>query len=254
MTDKVKKFIEENIYLIDTEEFNKLYENAKSLSIMGGFQWGLADEIGELSATLRQCEIYPEKYLDNIPISFLFKDTSLEQFTVPSHIKTVGHNAFGLCGNLKYIEISYGVERIDFEAFCGCGKLEAIALPESIIEIGNNAFRECINLTNVKLSKNLTVIPQGAFCGCSSLPYVTLEEGITTVEQQAFYGCRNLTKISLPESLTKIESHAFSGCSSLSIIKYSGTKAAWRKIRKSNAWRTSTNIIVHCTDGDITLK
>lgn len=251
MTDKVKQFIEENAYLIKTEEFDKLYENAKSLSMM---EWGLSTELGELSAILRHCEIYPENYLDNIPVSFLFGDSSLEQFTVPSHIKTIGHNAFGSCSNLKQLEISYGVKIIDFEAFFGCEKLETVILPDSIIKIGPNTFRECLRLKNVNLSKNLTVIPQGAFCDCSSLPYITLEEGIVTVEQQAFYGCRNLIEISLPESLTNIESHAFYGCDNLSSIEYDGTKTAWRKIRKGTSWRTAKNIIVHCIDGDITLK
>ena len=113
------------------------------------------------------------------------------EVVIPSEIEgipvtIIGEKAFYECWQLKSVNISDNVTRIDAFAFCYCKGLTTVNIPDSVERIGLDAFGFCSSLESIKLSDSLT-----------------------NMEDYAFYGCKKLTSIEIPKSLTYIGSFAF---------------------------------------------
>ena len=59
--------------------------------------------------------------------------------------------------------------------------------------------------------------------------------------------------LSRPKTVTSIGANAFGSCTNLTEITYNGTTAQWDSITKGKLLEYNKSVIVHCTDGDITL-
>ena len=73
------------------------------------------------------------------------------------------------------------------------------------------------------------------------------------IGKSAFSYCSNLTTITIPTTVISIGASAFGSCTSLTEITYNGTTAQWDSITKGKLLEYNKSVIVHCTDGDITL-
>lgn len=59
---------------------------------------------------------------------------------MPNNVTYIGSEAFYQCSELSYVEISNGVEIINYSTFAECNKLTDIVIPSNIIFIDGNAF------------------------------------------------------------------------------------------------------------------
>lgn len=242
MYREVKKFIEDNINLIDEGRFADLK---------------LPDDTvvrGEFWEVMRGAGINPLVYLNNIPMAYMIGE-NIKEFKCPSNIESIDSSAFSGCENLQKVEFNEGLEIIDVEAFYGSGLVE-VNLPSSLTQIYSEAFKACENLAKVDFKGNsLTFIGSGAFSECDSLDAITLPEGLIQLRAAVFKDCFSLEEVYLPRSLESIGSNVFSQCFNLYELNYAGTKTEWERMQKTSRWKTNSNLnVVHCTDGDVKLN
>lgn len=109
--------------------------------------------------------IYPENYLKELPKNFCRKST-IEEFTIPNNITSIGDSAFYYCYSLTSIVIPDSVTSIGNSAFHRCSRLTSITIGNSVISIGEDAFSECWSLTNVDIPIGVMSIGDEAFEDC----------------------------------------------------------------------------------------
>ena len=118
------------------------------------------------------------------------------------------------------MELSEGLERIEFGAFLKCTSLQQINIPPTVKVIGAWAFH-----------------------GCSQLGDVELHEGLVRIEDSAFRGCHLLRRIHIPSTVIFIHENAFKGSTSSTTIEFCEeieqfvheAKLPWLKQRVSEA-------------------
>ncbi len=154
-----------------------------------------------------------------IPGSFV-NNTYLTSVTIPNSVTSIGHDAFGGCGNLTYVifEDNSNLTSIGDDAFYGCSSLTSIDIPNSVTSIGDYAFGYCSSLTSVDIPNSVTYITEHAFWECISLTSVTIPNSVTSIGDYAFRGCSSLTSVTIPNSVTYIGEHAFWECISLTSV------------------------------------
>ncbi len=103
----------------------------------------------------------------------------------------------GICNglvNLKNITLPTALKTIGHNAFSDCESLENIIFPRAVKTIGYGAFSGCKMITTIDIPNSVTTIDGEAFAWCSSLTSAVLGEGIETIGTYAFYGCNQMTK------------------------------------------------------------
>ena len=139
------------------------------------------------------------------------------------------------------------------EYFAEGSQINITQIPDNIKNIEEKAFSSCKNLTSITIS--VTNIGYGAFSNCSNLTGVTISNGVKRIGGYVFYKCSSLTGVGIPNSLISIGQSAFSDCPYLKILRYSGTRAEWKSIRKSPQWNFESAIEkIECIDGTIPIK
>ncbi|MCR5113668.1 MAG: leucine-rich repeat domain-containing protein [Acholeplasmatales bacterium] len=142
----------------------------------------------------------PYLYLYDYNKSYIHEDT-----------KIIGQYAFGY-SDITGINIPYGVEIIESDAFIDCENLASIVIPDSVKTVGRMAFAKCISLKSVTLPKNLTEISSGLFTDCESLTDVNIPDSVTKIGSYAFEDCHKLRSIELPANVKTIGEAAFKDC------------------------------------------
>ena len=105
------------------------------------------------------------------------------------------------------------------------------------------------DIKSLNVPDNIESISDYAFYGCSSLESISIGNNVTHIGYIAFYGCYSLTNITIPSSIISISDMAFYSCKNLKEITYKSTARDWERIKKTGAF--DSNIIVHCTDGEV---
>ena len=142
MTLGVKEFIEENIELIESENFRKLDDRASMQTSENGYSKG------ELYEVLLRAGINPLPYLPLVPFGFL-RDTTLEgSFIIPGNCIDVISRAFYNC-SLSEIVFEEGVMSIGALACARSDKLEKVYIPSSMLNLGTVIFIGCDNLKEI---------------------------------------------------------------------------------------------------------
>lgn len=143
-------------------------------------------------------------------------------------VKSIGELAFN-CGNVTEVELCFGIEIIEQEAFLQCEKLTKIIFPKSlkiidkyafaftaiseltfpdgITEIGAQAFAYT-PVKSIKLPKNLNEL-DNSFYYCRDLENFEIGNGVKVIKTGAFEGCESLKCIYIPETVTLIEPEVF---------------------------------------------
>ncbi len=132
------KFIEDNIELIENNDFSILYSKLKSQP---------PAYISIITEKLYEAGIDPLQYLDHIPLYYLLY-TKRDSFVIPNHINSISQSAF-LGSQLKSIIIPEGVTFIGSQSFQDCSELKSLSLPSSLKSIATNAFRNCHSLKDI---------------------------------------------------------------------------------------------------------
>ena len=168
MNTHIKNFIEENTDLIDSYQFEKLYEDINPFYR------------GSLSDVFITAGIDFLSYMEGIPEKCFHESAALTKLTIPRNIKQIGSDAF-------------------FHS-----SLTSILIPNSVTSIGIGAFYNCSSLTSITLPNSITSIGNYAFSNCSSLTSVTIPDSVTSIGNYAFYNCTSLASITIPDSVTSI--------------------------------------------------
>ena len=188
------------------------------------------------------------KTINNIKVTSIsayafYRNTSLENISIPEGIIEIGYRAFSECSNLTNISIpnsiTYfgadvfsGCESLLFESFNGAKYLGNKDNPYLILYKGTGdcsindntkiiaykAFYDILSLKSITIPNSVTVIGDYAFAECSYLWSVRIGNSVTTIGAYAFSECYNLISITLGDSVTTIGSNAFYGCRELSSI------------------------------------
>ena len=246
MIKEIKQFIEENLNLITQntkESWEEIYEK-------------IPDSLkGQFTETMLVANIDPASILGYLPNQYLFR-SSIQQYTIPNTVTTIGDYAFFGCSNLTSITIPDSVTSIGYRAFIGCYSLTDVTIGNGLTSISSGAFEDCVKLASITIPNSVTSIGERTFRYCTSLIEVTIPNSVTSIGNYAFNGCTSLTSITIPNSVTRIGTAAFWYCENLIEINYLGTKKEARtilRVRNKN-WRESSAITkIICTDGIIEL-
>ena len=83
-----------------------------------------------------------------------FYRSQIKNVIIPSSVKKIGSESFFQCYNLEELNLSEGLERIEWRALQQCNKIKTIVVPSSVTYIDKECFRSMgrINQNNDKKS------------------------------------------------------------------------------------------------------
>lgn len=202
MNDIIKDFINNNEQLIDSNDWETVYNNAQ-IDIVNNY------EIGEFTKILTDADIDPLEYIDYIPAAYLCS-TFTDKFDIPDHIVSIG--SFALANtDIKEIFIPSSVKHINKYAFSECDDLEVVNIQTGLKTLHSGVFSSCYKLKQINFPSSLTDIGVDCFLGCHALPEeLYLTEGLETLHKGAFhFGDTKSRTVYLPKSLKYIHPDAF---------------------------------------------
>lgn len=233
MDPKIKQFIEDNIDLIEYNDFETLYQKAHNRFYNS--------HIYELTKTLHACDIYPEFDLNNLPDVYLDIDDNFENY-LDTHDRLLQHLA-RRNENHKVVKFAkrylrkkdtiaiYNVENppifiynkktADNYEFVKDYVTE-IHIDDTVTNIPNEAFMSSRKLTKVHLGNKVKKIGNKAFFNCILLEEINFPNTLTNIGALAFY-MTGLKEVILPDSILEVQESAF-GNSKISKIKFSGNQ------------------------------
>lgn len=136
MNSNVKQIIEDNLDLINENDFNKLYQKVS------------IDYRGELSYVLLTSGIDFLSYMNYVP-AYAFFISTVKKINIPENIKSIEAYAFYGCTGLTSITIPDNVTSIGGSAFWNCTGLKSVTIPSSVKSIDWQAFSDCNNLRDI---------------------------------------------------------------------------------------------------------
>ena len=134
--------------------------------------------------------------------------SNLTSVTLPGSITAIGDGAFYETGLVK-LELPANLKTIGTDAFQLCGNLEQVSLPNGLTTIGVRAFAACWSLTEVQIPNTVTTLGERAFYDCPGLKKIQLPAGLTAIESELLTNSANLTEIVIPAGVTSIGWGAF---------------------------------------------
>ena len=100
-----------------------------------------------------------------------FRNSSLEEVTIPESVTEVGDYAFCGCISLKRVTMSGSVGTIPYAFASGCISLEEVLLQKGNRWIGQYAFSDCKSLKKIYIPASVMQIYDNNFSGCTSLEH-----------------------------------------------------------------------------------
>jgi hypothetical protein len=140
ISEMVSKFIQNNMHLIEQNNFSDLYHKADTQ--LGDYQ------ISELNMVLSNSGIDQLSHLEVIPKSMFFRNGDITEFDLPSNINGIGSYAFDGCINLKRLNLNKCLY-IQVNGFAGCSELEEVHIPDCMKTLYCSAFENCVSLKKV---------------------------------------------------------------------------------------------------------
>ena len=130
---------------LQTHQIQKCYSYLEQLCRDEGISFKTVSDFTQLCYEKLNIDVLT--FLRSIPPCFGYDD--LERITIPSHITSIGYNAFEFCTNLYEVVIEEGCTEILESAFYECTKLKSITIPRSVRHIGSYAFYNCYKLDTI---------------------------------------------------------------------------------------------------------
>lgn len=188
---------------------------------------------------------------------------ALDNIVLPETLTSLGGSAFYECKSLTEIEIPASVPAINSWTFRNCDSLISVYFAEGSVcsAINDYAFRQCGSLTSIIIPSAVKHIGTYSFYACDDLEFVQFGSPddfdysqLENINNSAFSECYSLSIINLPATLKTIGS-PFHACSSLSTIMYEGTVEEWEKVSKSSTWNSGAPAVyLYCFGGSIQLR
>ena len=92
-----------------------------------------------------------------------FRNTAIENITLPGSLTSIANEVFEDCKNLISIVIPSSITTIGSEAFSGCSSLSSVSMETGLSSIGSSAFYGCISLEDVTIPATVRSIGSSAF-------------------------------------------------------------------------------------------
>ena len=167
---------------------------------------------------------------------------SLETFSVPESLVSIGEFCFSNCSSLQNFTINKNLQTIEKGAFYNCDKLDNIVASPDNTYIGwasnidgnakvlvykntaNNDFslaKDCSNVAgsyaqgDIQLPDTIESVSENAFWYCSGIRNFSLNLYVKNLGKNAFKGCSNIISFDFKDS-TSIGDYCFFECISLS--------------------------------------
>lgn len=135
LTDRLKRFINQNSDLIDSNRFDNVFFNAITDGI----------PLGDVSELLIRSGINFLLYVDHI-YTYMFHDVQeLERLTLSDNIEYIGAYAFNDCTNLKYLSLPKELKMIRFVPFAHCSNLQVLNYRGTIEDWGKVQLNQSWN-------------------------------------------------------------------------------------------------------------
>lgn len=135
MNNQVKEFIERHIDKIEKNEFSDLFEIAATALPM-------YEDVGELSKTLEDAEIYPLDNLDCIPTAYFAGRQDIVRYMTPHKVEELNTRVFQNCRALKDLILYRDVRWVNGYVCWNCD-LEYLEIQNPDIEFAVRAFNNC---------------------------------------------------------------------------------------------------------------
>ena len=126
LTDRLKRFINQNAQFIDNNEFDTLFSNGVEAKI----------SLGDISELLIRSGIDFLPYVDHIYAFMFFNVQELERLTLGDNIEYIGTYAFEGCTNLEYLSLPKDLKMIKAAPFNNCPKLQILNYQGTIDDWG----------------------------------------------------------------------------------------------------------------------
>ena len=193
LSKTVREFIEEHSELIESEDWNSLYDKTRTSNV----------DVCELTEAFYEAGLNPLDGMTSIPPRFL-EGSTIQSFIVPNNITFILQDAF-YGSKLRTIQLPEGLTTIDDDVFTGSSLLR-VELPTTCSKLGDDCFRRT-QLTKIDLS-HVRSLGVGCFQDCKSLEDVIIGSNIRVLPDFIFSGDTNLKELVLPVDITKISSWA----------------------------------------------
>ena len=129
-----------------------------------------------------------EEGITHVSSNLCRNSRNLISVTLPSTLKSIGHDAFNSCRTLSDIHIPFGVEEIGDRAFYNCKAFIELDMPVSMKKIGKEAFANCSNITTARLTTGIESIGDKAFDKCLILANLSGLPDYVTIDSFSNYG------------------------------------------------------------------
>ncbi|MCH5213682.1 MAG: leucine-rich repeat protein [Muribaculaceae bacterium] len=186
--------------------------------------------------------------LEQIEASILpqgcFKNSSIQNIILPTHVIELPNEFFYGCRNLSNFTIPEGVVKIGDSCFAST-KLESICIPESLLTLGKGSFSDATIASTINLPEGLLEIGDYTFRN-ASLPYLYIPSKVSQVGIGIFQNCQirkvefssastiqtlpekmfyqsSLENIIFPPNLINIGDGCFTNCKNLSQLDFPNT-------------------------------
>lgn len=182
MENIVKEFIEENIDLLDTNDWDQFFKEAEATCLS-------TDDLGFTSLLkiyLEQAGLDPLHYLDYIPYGYYWSDITLVEYEIADKIITIQGGAFYQCINLRKVTLPNTLLDIQDNAFNSCEKLKYIELPNSLEYIHSDAFansglKKCTYLGTIEQFMGIEL--GDTIFENTDLAYIQCSDGIIEIDE-----------------------------------------------------------------------
>ena len=126
LTNRLKRFINQNAQFIDNNNFDTLFSNGVEAKIPAG----------DISELLIRSGIDFLPYVDHIYTSMFYDVRELERLTLGDNIEYIGTYAFNGCTNLKYLSLPKDLKMIKTAPFDNCPELQILNYQGTIDDWG----------------------------------------------------------------------------------------------------------------------
>ena len=249
MTQEQKQFIENNIDLIEQEDWKKFFSACPPGTGYYLYSSGI-DFLSDVEELRRE----------------MFANSEIDTIVVPENIEWIIEGAFNHCSELKQITFCSPVKLHD--SFKGCSKLDTIVIPNISVWLNMggsygaflNLLERVPNLICDNVILKDVIIPEGTphiigccFSGYKGIESVIIPQSVQRVYSSAFAGCVNLKNITILNPNITLEGASFWEMGEGVFINFAGTKEQWKNACGKDSFYL-TYYTVQCTDGKLTKR
>ena len=142
MRPQVKKFIKDNLHLIDEDRWNDLWQLVLNDN---GDVFNDLQDVKDMSDLLLDSGCNPLSGITYIPEGYLCCSDRATVY-IPDGIKTIAHAAFSGMHNLTSVTVPASVETIGNSVFNSCDNLKEVTILNPHVSITRSTFGQCPQL------------------------------------------------------------------------------------------------------------